>query len=76
MRAEQSREEGERRVWVRTGLPEGVLTVPIHSCHNNAHHLYGEHEAAADAERTGGGLTPAGLYFTDSGAPDPERTGQ
>lgn len=76
MRSERSREDGERRVWVRTGLLEGVLTVPIHSCHNNVHHLNEEHEAAADAERTGGGLTPAGVYFTDSGAPDPERTGQ
>ena len=75
-KAEQRREEGERRVWVRTELPEGVLTVPIHSCHNNVHHLYGKHEAAADARRTSGGLTPARLYLADSRAPDPERTGQ
>lgn len=60
---------------MRTGLPEGVLTVPIHSCHNNVQHLYGKHGAAADAERTGGGFTPAGVYFSDSSAPEPKLTG-
>lgn len=61
---------------MRAGLSEGVWTVPIHSCHNNVHHWYGEHEAAADAALSGGGLTPAGIYFNDNRAADSERTGQ